>query len=140
MDDPTLTIGELAGRTGLATSALRYYEELGLIPEPERRSGQRRYRSSTVDLVGMILLLRDVGFTLTEISELCVPASREGWREAARGKLVELDEQIHKAKVARVALEHVLRCRHEDLTECPNFLHTVSARLAGKPLEAAHPH
>lgn len=86
----------------------------------------------------MILLLRDVGFTLTEIAELCVPASREDWRDAARRKLVELDDQIHKATVARVALQHVSGCRHEDLTECPNFLHTVSARLAGKPLEEAH--
>jgi len=140
MADQTLTIGEVARRTGVATSTLRYYEELGLVPEPARVSGQRRYRPATVDLVGMILLLRDVGFTLSEISELCVPASRAAWRDAARRKLVELDEQIHKSKVARVALEHVIRCRHEDLTECPNFLHTVSARLAGKPLEEAHSH
>jgi DNA-binding transcriptional MerR regulator len=66
MIDHYLTIGELAKRTGVATSALRYYEELGLIPAPVRVSGQRRYPNSAVGLVGMILLLRDVGFSLRE--------------------------------------------------------------------------
>ncbi|MGQ0826340.1 MAG: MerR family transcriptional regulator [Actinomycetota bacterium] len=135
-----LTIGELARRTGLATSALRYYEELGLVPPPVRVSGQRRYSQSTVDLVGVILLLRDVGFSLTEIKHLfAAPDTRAEWRASARNKLDELDRQIYQKRVARVALEHVLRCRHDDLTQCPNFLGTIVARLAGEPLEAAHP-
>ncbi len=52
MGDRHLTIGELAKRTGVATSALRYYEELGLLPAPGRVSGQRRYPESAVGLVG----------------------------------------------------------------------------------------
>jgi DNA-binding transcriptional MerR regulator len=59
-----LTIGELARRTGVARSALRYYEEVGLLPTPERISGQRRYPASTVGFVGIILLLRDARFSL----------------------------------------------------------------------------
>jgi DNA-binding transcriptional MerR regulator len=66
MVDRYLTIGELAKRTGVATSALRYYEQLGLIPAPVRVSGQRRYLESAVRLVGVILLLQDVGFSLRE--------------------------------------------------------------------------
>jgi MerR family regulatory protein len=64
MSDRLLTIGELARRAGVATSALRYYEELGLLPAPTRVSGQRRYPESAVGLVGIILLLREVGFSL----------------------------------------------------------------------------
>jgi DNA-binding transcriptional MerR regulator len=58
-----LTIGELARRGGVAASALRYYEQIGLLSVPSRVSGQRRYPESVVGLVGMILLLRDVGFS-----------------------------------------------------------------------------
>ena len=62
-----LTIGELASRTGAATSALRYWEKLGLLPAPARVSGQRRYPPSSVKLVGVVLALRNVGFTLREV-------------------------------------------------------------------------
>ena len=141
MQEQLLTIGQLAARTGLATSALRYYEEVGLLPPPERISGQRRYDASTVMLVGMIILLRDVGFSLSGIHDLFAePGSRAAWREAGRRKLAELDEQIRKTQVARIALEHTLRCRHDDLVHCPNFLGTIAARFDGKSLEEAHAH
>lgn len=64
MSERLLTIGELARRAGVATSALRYWEELGLLPAPARISGQRRYPESAVALIGVILLLRDVGSRL----------------------------------------------------------------------------
>jgi DNA-binding transcriptional MerR regulator len=64
MPDRLLPIGELARRAKVATSALRYYEELGLLPRPARISGQRRYPESAVRLVGIILLPREVGFSL----------------------------------------------------------------------------
>src|SRR6516225_4867338 len=66
MSDQLLTIGEVARRAGVATSALPYWEELGLLPTPARIAGQRRYPDSAAGLVGVILLLRDVGFTPAE--------------------------------------------------------------------------
>jgi DNA-binding transcriptional MerR regulator len=66
MSDRLLTIGELARRAGVSTAALRYYEELGLLPTAARIAGQRRYPESAVGLVGIILLLGDVGFSLAE--------------------------------------------------------------------------
>src|SRR5438132_14015047 len=140
MPDDLLTIGELARRTRVATSALRYYEELGLLPRPTRVSGQRRYPPSTVELVGGILFLRDVGFALGEMKTLMASRSRslEAWRNLVRKKIADLDEQIAKAGIARIALEHALRCPREDLLECPNFWDVVTARLAGKPLEEVH--
>jgi DNA-binding transcriptional MerR regulator len=131
-----LTIGELARRAGVAASALRYWEEVGLLPAPARISGQRRYPESAVAQVGVILLRRDAGFSLAEQKALA--ASRGEWRRIHRRKLAELDEQIAKAQAAREAIEHALRCPHEDILECPNFGSLVTARLAGQPLDDAH--
>ena len=142
MSDRLLTIGELARRAGVATSALRYYEELGLLPTPARISGQRRYPESAVGLVGVILLLREVGFSLAEQKALM--ASRtvalDDWQRLARRKLAELDEQIANARAAREAVDHALRCPHEDILDCPSFRSLITARLAGQPLHEAHSH
>jgi DNA-binding transcriptional MerR regulator len=140
--DRYLTIGALARRTGVATSALRYWEELGLMPAPVRVSGQRRYPESAVGLVGVILLLRDVGFSLRESKAFLASRTQavEGWRRLAQRKLAHLDEQIVKAETARKAITHALHCPHDDITTCRNFANVVAARLAGQPLEEAHQH
>jgi DNA-binding transcriptional MerR regulator len=142
MSDRLLTIGELARRAEVAPSAMRYWEELGLLPPAARISGQRRYPESAVGLVGTILLLRDVGFSLAEQKVLM--ASRavapDDWHRLVRRKLAELDDQIAKAQTAREAIEHALRCPHEDIFECPTFASVIAARLAGQPLHDAHPH
>jgi DNA-binding transcriptional MerR regulator len=142
MSDRLLTIGELARRAGVATSALRYWEDLGLLPTPARISGQRRYPESATALVGIILLLRDVGFSLAEQKALLASrvVARDDWQRLARRKLAELDEQIAKAQTAREAIEHALGCPHEDLLACPKTASGVAARLAGQPLQQAHPH
>jgi DNA-binding transcriptional MerR regulator len=142
MGDRHLTIGELAKRTGVATSALRYYEELGLIPEPVRVSGRRRYPESAVGLVGMILLLQDVGFTLRESKAFLGSRTQavDSWRSLSQRKLADLDEQIAKAQTAKEAITHALHCPHDDIATCPNFANVVAARLADQPLKEAHPH
>jgi len=91
-------------------------------------------------LVGAILLYRDAGFTLAEQKALMASgASGSGeWGRLARRKLAELDEQIARAQAAREAIEHGLRCPHEDITQCPNFTAGVTARLAGQPLSRSH--
>jgi DNA-binding transcriptional MerR regulator len=136
-----LTIGELARRAGVTTSALRYYEELGLLPAPARVSGQRRYPGSAARLVDAILLYSDAGFTLAEQKALMTPRDgTPGDREQLmRRKLAELDEQIATAQAAREAIRHGLRCPREDITQCPNFNAGITARLAGQPLSRSHP-
>ncbi|OLF18092.1 MerR family transcriptional regulator [Actinophytocola xanthii] len=140
MSDELLTIGELARRCGVATSALRYWEELGLLPPPDRVSGQRRYPPSAVRLVGEILVLRDVGFTLRELKVLVTArtSAADGWRELHRRKLAELDQRIARAQAARTAIAHGLACPHEDVHDCPTFEAGIAARLAGASLEEAH--
>ena len=135
-----LTIGELASRTGVATSALRYWEDLGLLPAPARVSGQRRYPPSAAGLVGVVLALRNVGFTLREVKAFIASRSLAGdrWRELYQHKLTELDQRIAQAQVARTAIAHGLACPHEDILECSNFASGVAALLAGCSLEEAH--
>jgi DNA-binding transcriptional MerR regulator len=139
-----MTIGELAERTGVARSALRYYEQLDLLRPNARESGQRRYDDAAVALVGVILLLREVGFTLAEIGEVMHTRSRSEsatWRDLAVRKLEDLDERIERAEAARSALQHAL-AHHggNDVLDCPRFRAAVSGRLEGVPLRASHPH
>jgi DNA-binding transcriptional MerR regulator len=117
-----LTIGELARRAGVSTSALRYYEEVGLLPAPTRVSGQRRYPESAATVVAAIRLHSDAGFTLAEQKALLASADAgPDWRELAQRKLAELDEQIARAQAARAAVSHGLRCPRRDAARRPDF-------------------
>jgi DNA-binding transcriptional MerR regulator len=130
-----LTIGDLARRTGVATTALRYYDELGLVSPAARSGGQRRYDDAAVRQVGVVLLLRDLGFTLAEIARLMGgEPDRLGRDDLIRGKIDELDALIRDAEIARVALDHALACPADDVRTCPKFLAIVDDRLEGRPL------
>jgi len=116
-----LTIGELTRATGIATSVLRYWAELGLVPTPARVSGHRRYPASAV---GLILSLRDVGFTLREVKALSTARSDDlgACRELHQRKLAELDERIAQAQAVRTAIAHGLACQHQEgVFHCPEF-------------------
>ncbi|WP_242909829.1 MerR family transcriptional regulator [Actinomadura terrae] len=135
-----LTIGELAARTGVAASALRYWEDLGLLPRPDRVGGQRRYPPTAVGPVGVVVALRGVGFTLREIGEFLTsrPPGGDRRRELYRGKLAELDERIAQAQAARDAIAHGLACPHEDILDCAAFTTGAAALLEGRTLDQAH--
>jgi DNA-binding transcriptional MerR regulator len=135
MMDRHLTIGELASRAGVATSTLRYWEEVGVIPAPVRVSGQRRYPESAVGFIGMILLLQDVGFSLRESQAFLASRTQavDGWRRLTQRKIAHLDEQIAKVQTAKEALTHALRCPHDDITTCPNFANAIAAHLVAQP-------
>jgi DNA-binding transcriptional MerR regulator len=140
-----LTIGELAEQAGVATSALRYYEELGLVEPAERRSGRRYYDRTAVETVGGILFLRDVGCTLAEIGQLrSSSADRPARRALLTSKLEELARKAVEINVAREALAHGLDCPAPDILTCPNFLAGVHERLTARipwtRLQASPPH
>src|SRR6476620_2660950 len=90
-----LYIGEVARRTGLRASALRYYERSGLIRAPRRAGGRRVYDASIFESLALIQLARDAGFTIRETRWLLdgfdrgTPASTR-WQSLARPKLVEI--------------------------------------------------
>ena len=132
-----LTIGELARRAGVTASAMRYYEELGLLPAPARVSGQRRYPESAARLVAAILLYSDAGFTLAEQKALMATrASTPGdRRQLMQRKLVELDEQIARAQAAREAISHGLRCPTRTSRNAPT---STPASPPGSPASHCH--
>jgi DNA-binding transcriptional MerR regulator len=121
-----LAIGDLAERTGVAITALRYYDELGLVRSAARVGGQRRYDDDAVKQVGVVLLLRDVGFTLEEIGRLVAGGP---WRPLIKAKLAELEQQAADIDAARTALEHALRCPAKEPASCPRFWAIVEARV-----------
>lgn len=118
-----LTIGELARRVGMRTSALRYYESVGLLPAPRRVSGQRRYDPSTVQLIAVLQTAQQAGFTIAEMQTLVngfapgtPPAER--WQHLARTKLTEIDALIQRAQQMQRILHNALHCGCLELTAC----------------------
>lgn len=139
MSDRLIPIGELARRTGVAVTALRYYDELGLVRPQTRASGQRRYAESAVRAVGVVMLLRDVGFSLAEVAELIAGRTRTPrWSALVDRKLAALAEHEHRLLVARTALEHGRDCAAKDPFRCPRFRSIIDARLSGESLEDSH--
>jgi DNA-binding transcriptional MerR regulator len=136
----SLTIGELARRTGVTTSALRYYDELGLVPPTGRVSGHRRYGVDAVAEVGAVRFFQEVGFTLAETKRLVASRKRSpvAWRALAVRKSEELRDRIAREEAARQAIEHALACPKDDILDCPNFWATVQGVLTGVELADAH--
>ena len=118
-----LTIGEVARRAGVAPSTVRYYEQRGLLPVPQRRNGQRRYDAAIVQHLALIKLAQQAGFTLGEITTLVhgfiadTPFSTR-WQVLARQKLVELEAQRTRIQQMEQVLTVGLQCACVHLTEC----------------------
>jgi MerR family redox-sensitive transcriptional activator SoxR len=118
-----LAIGEVARQAGIRPSALRYYESIGLMPAPQRRNGRRRYDESTVQMLKVVQLAQQAGFTVAEIQTLLhgfapdtPPAAR--WDPLARQKLQELDALIERAQHMKRILETGLHCGCLRLEDC----------------------
>ena len=118
-----MRIGEVAQRAGLRTSAVRYYERVGLLPEPRRVSGQRRYGPDVLQQLAGIDVAQRAGFTVAEIKSLfygfqgdAKPSER--WAGLARRKLTELDALIHRTEAMKRLLEEGLRCGCTSLDDC----------------------
>lgn len=123
-----LSIGEVARRSGLRPSALRYYEEAGLVAPAARVSGRRHYDASVLDRLRVIACAQDAGFTIAEVRELLrgedEPPAR--WRALAERKLREVDAVIEKALATRRLLEESLRCNCVALQQCVSVLRRTS--------------
>ena len=118
-----LTIGEVARRAGLRPSAIRYYEEVGLLPAPRRVSGQRRYEPDVLDYLRFVRIAQEAGFTVAEIRTLVHDGEPEAelsgrWRALAERKLAEVDALIARAQAMKVLLAEGLRCGCLTLEDC----------------------
>jgi len=118
-----LAISEVARVFGLRTSAIRYYEQIGILPPPLRKSGQRRYSETILFRLAIIQRAREMGFTLDEIRELFFgfrPGTRppKRWRELSARKLTELEERRQRLKTMETLLKRLQNCRCDALDEC----------------------
>ncbi|MGI5447804.1 MerR family transcriptional regulator [Streptomyces sp. CA-243310] len=130
-DGELLDIAEVAARTGVAPSALRYYERLGLVESAGRNGLRRTYRPEAVDRMALILNAQATGFSLGELKELLLAGPGEV-RPYLTGRIDVLDRRIAAMREARERISHALTCRHPSLLDCPTFRAGLRDLLPGE--------
>jgi DNA-binding transcriptional MerR regulator len=128
-DDDMLDIAVVAEASGLAPSALRFYERRGLLSSPARNGLRRMYRRDVLDRLGLIVAARDVGFSVREIGELLEAEDESALRALLAEKVATLDDQIQRLVGMRDRLHHGLSCASPTLLGCPHFRRGVRAAL-----------
>ena len=118
-----LSIGEVAKRTGVRTSALRYYEDAGVLPRAARVAGRRRYDADIIHRIDMLRFAQQAGFTLDEIKTLFHGFGAETllstrWHSLAREKLLELEQLAERIDRMRRALQLGLKCGCIRIEDC----------------------
>jgi DNA-binding transcriptional MerR regulator len=121
--DQVLSIGELARQSETPATTIRFYEREGLLPEPERVGGRRRYSPEAIQRLAAINLAKSAGFSLREIDQFVrgfAPSTPPSvrWRKMASDKLEELDRQAAEIEQMRSVLSSGLECSCLTLDEC----------------------
>lgn len=125
-----MPIGEVAGRAGVATSTVRYYERRGLLTPDTRVSGQRRYGVAALRRLVFIGMLQDAGLSLDDIEGVLGAGTVAEWKAIAGERLVALSDEIERLQRARQYLEGALLCRFDHpLTECMIMGSEIDRRL-----------
>jgi len=139
MKDPD--IADVAKRSGMPASTLRYYEEKGLIASTGRRGLKRTFDPDVFERLGLIALGRAAGFALDEIAAMMTAGGPRIDRRRLIEKADELDEKIRQLIVMRDGLRHASACRAPSHMECPTFRRILKAATAGRiaPRESAVP-
>ena len=119
----SLSIGEVARQAGMLPTTLRYYESIGLLPDPLRESGARRYNTDVFQRLDMIRTAQQAGFTLAEVRVLFdeilwsdSPAAK--WNNLIQRKLQEMDRMLANIQSMKQLLEDILGCDNDHLAEC----------------------
>jgi DNA-binding transcriptional MerR regulator len=129
-----VTIGEAAQVLELNTSALRYYEDRGLVT-PERRGGKRMYSREHLRRLAFVQLMQRLGIRLDAASAVLDEPSDQ-WRDVVRAQIAAIEELIARANGARDFLEHALACPADHpVDECPHMIAALDKRLDGLTIE-----
>jgi MerR family transcriptional regulator, redox-sensitive transcriptional activator SoxR len=117
------SIGEVARQTGITTSAIRYYEDAGILPRPARNSGRRYYDMDAIRRIDVLKFAQQTGFTLKEIKTLFQGFNSKTqlnarWQVLARKKVEELDALVQRIQGMRQALESGLKCGCIRIEDC----------------------
>jgi MerR family transcriptional regulator, redox-sensitive transcriptional activator SoxR len=126
VDDP-ISIGDVALRTGVPASTLRFYDRIGLVSASGRSGGRRRYNEGAIQRLRAVLFCQRSGFTLDEIAELLDGERR--WPGLARRRLEELGTRIEELHQARTLLQAALDCGCRRLASCDRTAHLATLGL-----------
>jgi DNA-binding transcriptional MerR regulator len=127
-----LDIGEVAERSGVPASTLRYYEEKGLIASTGRRGLRRLFDPGVLERLALIALGSAAGLSLDEIARMFAPDGRPRIdRQLLAAKAEELDQTIRKLTAMRDGLRHAAVCRAPSHMECPSFRRLMGAAASG---------
>jgi DNA-binding transcriptional MerR regulator len=125
-------IGEVARRSGLPASTLRFYEEKGLIVSIGRRGLRRQYDPGVLERLALIALGRAAGFGLDEMAGMFAPDGRPRIdRRKLAAKADELDARIRELIALRTGLRHAARCPARSHMECPKFRRLLREAASG---------
>ena len=120
---PDLTISKVAKQFGMRASALRYYEQIGILPATYRRGGQRLYDESAVRRLAIIQRARELGFTIKETQILfadfsCGPPISERWHALCEAKLQDLEIRIEQIQEMQRMLQRMMQCKCAAFDQC----------------------
>jgi DNA-binding transcriptional MerR regulator len=133
-----MDIAEVAQRSGLPASTLRYYEEKGLIRSVGRHGLRRLFDPGVIERLAVISLGRAAGFSLDEITRMFAPDGRLRIdRQMLAAKAAELDKTIRTLTAMRDGLRHAAVCRAPSHMECPTFRRILRA-AASRRLRKRH--
>ena len=132
-----LDITEVAQRSGVAASTLRFYEQKGLIASIGRRGLRRVFASGVLERLALIALGRAAGFSLGEIALMFAPDGQVRIdRQMLTAKAEDLERTISKLSTMRDGLRHAAACAAPSHMECPNFRRYLQSAAARKLTEA----
>lgn len=129
-----LDIGEVANRSGVPASTLRFYEDKGLIASIGRRGLRRQFHPHVLERLAMIALGRSAGFSLDEIALMFAPDGKPRIdRHVLTAKAEELDRKIRELGTIRDGLRHAAACPAPSHMECPTFRRILKLASFGPP-------
>jgi DNA-binding transcriptional MerR regulator len=127
-----MDIAQVAKRSGVPASTLRYYEEKGLIASVGREGLRRRFAPQVLDQLALIALGQAAGFTLEEIGAMFAPdGSPSIDRKMLAAKADDIDNVIKRLKAMRNGLRHAAECPAPSHAECPTFQRLLKAAASG---------
>ena len=130
-----LDISEVARRSGVAASALRHYEEKGLISSIGRRGLRRLFEPNVLQRLALVRLGCIAGFSLDEIAKMFAPQGRPVIdRDMLAAKAEELDATIRKLTFLRDGLRHAAACPAPSHMECPKFRRILGRAISRPPV------
>lgn len=133
----SISIGQLAGRTGLAVSAIRFYEEKGLVTPQRNAGGQRRFLRADIRRLSFVMISQQLGFTLAEIRQLFsgLPDNRTptkaDWTRISRDYRNKIDARITGLTALRDRLDSCIGCGCLSLKACALYNPRDSAARKG---------